>query len=370
MNGRSWENTADRMARRVREAPKGLVGLALGAGAALTGLAFWSSQASKDAERANPPTGTFIEIGGAKLHYLARGSGRPVVFIHGLGGMIQDWTLSLADRAARGYRCIAFDRPGYGWSERPGWSRWSPEKQAETLRRAARRMGAERPVLVAHDFGTLVALSWALEYPEDVAGIVLIAGYYYSTRRIDIPLLSVPSMAGLGAVARNTVSPMLGRAAMPKVMERLFAPNPVPDVMSLYPTDMMLRPSQMRAQGEDLAHLKEATRRLSSRYGELRVPVVIVTGDGDTVVDPVTQSIRLHRDIPHSTVKVVAEAGHMVHHVAPADVMSAIDLAWHESELQALAMGPVAGAASGRGAPVQAEPPPMPAAGTQPHGGH
>jgi pimeloyl-ACP methyl ester carboxylesterase len=333
-----WDSAAQRVGRNLAFAPKGLIGLALGAGAALTGLAFWASHQRRETEQANPPMGSFMEVGGARLHVLTRGSGRPVVFLHGLGGMVQDWTLSLLDRAARNSRAIAFDRPGYGWSNRPTWSRWVPEKQAEVLLRATRRMGVERPVLVAHDFGTLVALAWALEAPEEVAALVLLSGYYYPTGRLDVPLLSAQSIAGLGAVARNTLSPMVGRTAMPKVMEKLFEPNPVPDAMALYPTDMMLRPSQMRAQAEDLAQLKAACQRLSPRYGDIRVPMVIMAGDSDRIVDPVVHSIHLHRDIPHSALKVLPETGHMPHHTAPSEVLAAIDMAWHESDVQARAL--------------------------------
>ncbi len=333
-----WDSTAQRVGRNLASAPKGLIGLALGAGAALTGLAFWASHHSRETEQANPPMGTFMEVGGVRLHVLKRGSGRPVVFIHGIGGMVQEWTLSVLDRAARQSQAIAFDRPGHGWSSRPSWSRWVPEKQAELLMRATRRMGIERPVLVAHSFGTLVALAWALDWPEDVAALVLISGYYYPTGRLDLPLLAAQNIAGLGAVARNTLSPMLGKAAMPKLMEKLFEPNPVPDAMALYPTDMMLRPGQMRAQAEDLGQMKAAAQRLSPRYGEVHVPVVIVAGDSDRVVDPVAHSIHLHRDIPHSALKVLPETGHMPQHTAPGEVLAAIDLAWHEADVQAHAL--------------------------------
>lgn len=346
---RHWGSTAERVGRNLSAAPKGLIGLALGAGAALTGMAFWASHHSKEAEQANPPMGSFMEVGGVRLHVLARGSGRPVVFIHGLGGMVQDWTLSLLDRASRQCRAIAFDRPGYGWSERPNWSRWVPEKQAELLMRATRRMGVERPVVVGHDFGALVALAWALDMPEDVAALVLLSGYYYPTGRLDLPLLAAQSVAGFGAVARNTVSPMLGKAAWPKVQEKLFEPNPVPPAMALYPVEMMLRPGQMRAQSDDLAQLKAAAARLSPRYGEIRVPVVVVAGDSDRIADPVAQSIHLHRDIPHSALKVLAVTGHMPHHSNPNEVLSAMDLAWHESDVQARAlMAPVKPAGEAR----------------------
>lgn len=341
MAGRSYETTGERAARTLSLAPRGVLGLALGVGAALTGLAFWNRGQMEEVEQANPPMGGFIEVTGVRLHHLARGQGQAVVFLHGLGGMVQDWHLSMLDAAAAKWRAIAFDRPGYGHSDRPGWSSWTPEKQAEILRRAARRMGADKPVVVAHDFATLVALAWALDYPEDLGGLVLIGGYYYPERRMELPLLSLPNMGGLGAIARNTVSPMLGKSLMPKVMERIFAPNPVPDdYAALYPTDMMLRPGQMKAQAEDMAHLRPAARRLSPRYGEIRVPTVIMAGDSDQVVDPVAHAVRLHQQIRHSSLRVVPEAGHMLHHVAPAEVMEAIALAAHEAELQRLALGP------------------------------
>lgn len=331
MNGQSRDSAA-------KSGALSLLGLALGTAATATGLAFWARNASRDAERINPPMGNLIEVSGVNLHTVTRGTGRPVVFIHGLGGMVQDWHLSVLDDAADSFRCIVFDRPGYGWSTRPGWSRWAPEKQAELLRRAAKRMGAERPVLVGHDFGALVALAWALDYPEDVAGLVLISGYYYPTRRLEAPLLFAPRIAGLGALARNTLTPLLGRAAIPKLHERIFAPNPVPDAMQLYPIDMMLRPVQTRAQHEDLAHLRESARRLSPRYGEIRAPAILVTGDEDRVVDPITQSIRLSRDISHSALRVVTETGHMVHHIHPDEVVDAIEMAWHEADVQSRVM--------------------------------
>lgn len=338
-SGRHWESTGERAGHTLRQTPKGMIGLVLGAGAALTGLAFWSRSQTRETERANPPAGSILEVSGVKLHAVAGGSGRPVVFLHGMNTMVQDWRLSLLDRAQRSWRCIAFDRPGYGWSERPGWSRWGPERQAEVMRRACRRMGVERPVLVGHSFGALVSLAWALDYPDDVAALVLISPYCYPGR-IKTPFLAAQSLGSLGGLARNTVSPMLGRAALGKAVERVFAPNPVPDAMALFPYDMNLRPAQMRTQAEEFAQMVPAARRLAERYGDIRSPVMILTGDRDNVVDPVVHAIRLHRAIPHSTLKVVPEMGHMLHHFAAPEVLSAIERAWHESDVQQRVLAP------------------------------
>ena len=100
------------------------------------------------AERDNPPTGRFVEVDGVRLHYVERGSGEPLVLLHGNGSMIQDFeTSGLVDMAAKSYRVIVFDRPGYGHSERPRSTIWTAEAQAADPRsaRPARRVARHCP---------------------------------------------------------------------------------------------------------------------------------------------------------------------------------------------------------------------------------
>ncbi|MGI8739037.1 MAG: alpha/beta fold hydrolase [Gammaproteobacteria bacterium] len=81
--------------------------------------------------------------------------------------MIQDFDISgLVDLAAEHYRVIVFDRPGYGYSARPrGGKPWDPKAQADLLHSALQRLHVERPIVVGHSWGTLVAVSMALDYP-------------------------------------------------------------------------------------------------------------------------------------------------------------------------------------------------------------
>src|SRR5689334_6995540 len=77
----------------------------------------WLAQRS---ERRNPPIGRFITVDGVRLHYVERGTGTPLVLLHGNGSMIEDFQSSgLIDLAAKKYRVIAIDRPGFGHSDRP-----------------------------------------------------------------------------------------------------------------------------------------------------------------------------------------------------------------------------------------------------------
>ncbi|MGE5504937.1 MAG: alpha/beta fold hydrolase [Actinomycetota bacterium] len=301
---------------------------ALGAGAALGGLAWWAGRKSAEVERANPPMGSFIEVSGTRLHYLARGRGRPVVFLHGIAGMIQDWQLAMLDRAAEQWRCLAFDVPGYGWSARPGFVKWTPERLADTLRRATRRLGLERPVVVGHSFGALIALAWALEAPSELAGLVLEAGPYYPQRRLDIRM-----MASLGAPGMaETVSPVMVRAMLPLLLKRMFAPLPVPPRFHLFPAEMISRPVTVHAMADDFGQLSEAARRLAARYGDIAVPTVILAGDADAVIDAAGLAGRLHDAIGHSALRIEPGVGHMLHHASPATVVAAIELAWHQSD--------------------------------------
>jgi Thiamine pyrophosphate enzyme, N-terminal TPP binding domain/alpha/beta hydrolase fold len=136
---------------------------------------------AKAAEHDNPPTGKFLEVNGVRLHYFERGSGAPLVLLHGNGSMIQDFESSgLIDLAAKTYRVIVFDRPGFGHSNRPRNVVWTPAAQAELLRSALGRLGVSGAIVLGHSWGASVAVALALKYPELVQGLVLASGYYYT----------------------------------------------------------------------------------------------------------------------------------------------------------------------------------------------
>ncbi len=92
------------------------------------------------AERKNPPIGIFIECDGVRLHYIDRGNPAApcVVLFHGNGSMIQDFTISgLVDHLARSNRVLCFDRPGFGYSQRPRSRIWTATAQANSVRESS-----------------------------------------------------------------------------------------------------------------------------------------------------------------------------------------------------------------------------------------
>jgi len=293
--------------------------------AALAATALVNHRLAKKAERDNPPLGRFIEVESARLHVLERGEGPPLVMLHGNGTMIEDFVSSgLLDLAARDHRVIAFDRPGFGHSERPRTTVWRPAAQADLIGAALEQFGVSGAIVLGHSWGCAVAVELGRRRPDLVSGLVLVSGYYYPTARVDVPGLALPSVPVVGDILRYTVSPLIARAMWPLTARAMFGPAPVPGKFAEFPKEMIFRPSQIRA-GAAEAALMVPGAAFAAPYSDLKLPVAIIAGQEDRVVDIDAQSARLHAQLPQSTFDRVPAAGHMVHQTAPEAVMTAIE---------------------------------------------
>jgi pimeloyl-ACP methyl ester carboxylesterase len=299
----------------------------LGLGAAVLAAAALTNHAlARRAERSNPPEGKFTTVDRVRLHYIERGTGSAIVLLHGNGTMARDFVLSgVLDLLAKDYRVIAFDRPGFGFSERPRGRIWTAAAQAALLHEALLGLEVRQAVVVGHSWGTLVALALALREPADVAGLVLLSGYYYPSVRADVALGSWPAVPVLGDILRHTISPLLGRLTAPVVYRKLFAPSPVARrFASEFPLELAVRPSQIRASAAETAMMIPGAAGLAGHYSEVAMPVAVVAGLGDKIVDCDTQAGRLGAELPQSTLRKVPDAGHMIHHIVPEQVAAVI----------------------------------------------
>jgi pimeloyl-ACP methyl ester carboxylesterase len=276
-----------------------------------------------------------LDVDGVRLHCLERGAGPPVVLIHGNTVWHRDFDASgLIDRLARTRRVIAFDRPGFGHSTRPRDRLWTPAAQAKLLHAALGRLGVERPVVVGHSMGAMVALAMALDYPADVHKLVLLGGYYYPSMRIDALLTAPVGLPVLGDVMRYTVTAVSARLLLKRAIKAMFKPMNVPaGFLSTLSREMMLRPVQLRANAEDAAFMIAQAKVSSERHHELQLPVAIFAGAEDAVVDVDAHSVRLHSQLPQSKLVIVPGAGHMVHYAALDEIVAAVhyDLPLHVS---------------------------------------
>ena len=143
---------------------------------------------ARRAEKDHRPLGKILRVRGRSVHVVERGTGPCVVLLHGNGSMVEDFaSTGLIDRLAENHRVLAFDRPGFGESDRDGGT-WTPEREADLLAEVMQTLGVQTSVVVGHSSGTLVALSLALQDPASVTGLVLLSGYYYPTTRLDVAI--------------------------------------------------------------------------------------------------------------------------------------------------------------------------------------
>jgi pimeloyl-ACP methyl ester carboxylesterase len=154
-----------------------------------------------------------MDVDGTRLHYVDRGSGPVIVLLHGNALRLEDFVAAgMIDRLAKHHRVIAFDRPGFGHSDRPRMQLWTPDAQAELLQKALKRLGVSSAVIVGHSWGTLVAIALTLREQTAVRRLVLISGYYFPDARLDVLLAAPAAIPGIGEVLRYTVSAIFARA--------------------------------------------------------------------------------------------------------------------------------------------------------------
>ena len=275
------------------------------------------------AERDHPPKGRFIECDGVKLHYLESGSGPALVILHGNGAMTADIELSgLIGSADKDFRVIVFDRPGFGYSDRPRNRSWTPAAQAELLAKAFDQLNITSPIVLGHSWGTLVALELALQ--GCVSGMVLVSGFYFPETSAALSSAAPTAMPFIGDVLNHTVTPFIGGAMAGRLIEGMFAPDPVPERFQHdFPVALTLRPSQIKAFSEETAGMNAAAHALVERYGSIGVPSVVIAGDADTIV-PHDHGARLNGKLADSKLIVVPGGSHMLHHRQPDMVVSAV----------------------------------------------
>jgi pimeloyl-ACP methyl ester carboxylesterase len=303
------------------------LGLILGGAAAVLAAAGLINHAlARRAERRNPPEGKFLTIDGVHLHYIERGTGPAIVLLHGNGTMARDFVLSgVFDLLCNDHRVIAFDRPGFGFSDRPRGRIWTPDAQAALLQKALGQLDVQRAAVVGHSWGTLVALALALRNQSHITGLVLLSGYYFPSVRTDVALMSWPALPLLGDILRYTISPLLGRLMAPAAHRKMFAPSPVTERFAEgFPVELEVRPSQIRASAGEAALMIPGAASLARHYSELSVPVAIMGGMGDKIVDCDSQAGRLAAELPGSKLTKVPGIGHMIHHIVPDQVAAVI----------------------------------------------
>ena len=284
-----------------------------------------SQRGWREAERACPPLGAFVEVRGCRLHYVEAGEGSPVVLVHGASGNLRDMTLALAERLAKSHRVLAFDRPGYGYSTRPPGPWPDPSVQASYLRDALAALRVERPVLVGHSWAGSLVLAYALAWPGELRGVVAVSPASHAWPGGVVAYRVAAQLPLLGSLLAHTVLWPLGQRMADAALRSTFDPDPLPDgYRRACGIDLLFRPVQFRADGEDVGKLSRFLEIQSARYAELATPLTILTGTRDAVVSPRRHAHTLHAQVSGSRLVVVEGAGHALHHAHPDRVVAEI----------------------------------------------
>ncbi|RJF89290.1 alpha/beta hydrolase [Oleomonas cavernae] len=273
---------------------------------------------SRHVKKTMPPPGKFIEIDGHAIHYTDEGQGPTLLLIHGLGGQTGNFAY-LTDYLKAGYRVVALDRPGNGYSTKPAGAPSGIVEQARIIARFIAALDLDQPVIVGHSLGGAVALAIALNHSKLIAGAALLA-----------PLTqheTEPPEAFKGLIIR---SPWLRRLvawtlAIPssilngkRIGSMVFAPDAIPaDFVGKTRGLLSLRPSAFYATSSDLVAAPDDLPGLVARYGTLSVPVGILYGSNDRILDALVHGKATAAIIPGAVFEMVAGAGHMIPVTAP-----------------------------------------------------
>jgi len=298
-----------------------------------------SSQASlapKDisdsmAEALFPPIGRLLDVNGLTVHATDQGQGRrPVILLHGASVNLRDWTYHPSGALAQKRRVIAMDRPGFGYSQRTP-DLWTPQRQARHLQLAAAQMGVEKPIVVGHSWGAIVALAWALDAPQDITGVITVSGATQPWRHHlagmtwgcfdQLGLTHFLIKRYMASLVKNA-----DKGAVEDFVTRAFHPNPVPqDYLASVGAPLSLRPQSVAANCQDLAQTQAALKHLSIGYNRISCPVEIIHGTADWLLTAQQHAVDLAEALPNANLALAEGVGHMAHHVRFDLLSAAID---------------------------------------------
>lgn len=257
----------------------------------------------------------FVDVDGVRVHYQEAGDARApaMVLIHGFASSTLVWSKVFLKLAAAGFRVIALDMLGYGYSAKPRTGEYTIDSQARLLMRLLDALGILRAIVVGSSYGGAVAATCALDYPERVEQLVLV-GTVNNNRPLAFMLMRLFGSPVFGDV----VSPLLigSRRLLRQRMKRVYDRHSW--VLDERRVDARHLP--LRAASTHRAIIRTVrgwdAERISRDAHLITQPTLLIWGETDREI-PVADGERLHAEIPGSRLIVFSNCGHLPHEEYP-----------------------------------------------------
>jgi pimeloyl-ACP methyl ester carboxylesterase len=243
--------------------------------------------------------------------------------IHGASSNLEIMRQPLGDMLAKNHRVILIDRPGHGWSPRARMEDSTPAIQGKMIDEALGKLGIGHAIFVVHSWAGALGARMALDYPQRVAGLVMLApvtypwpgGVGWYNEAVTAPVI--------GPLLAYTVTLPIGYFLTDPGARSVFQPQVMPEgFVEKTATLLLLRPREFLANAWDLVTLKAAVVEQAPYYADIKVPVVVISGDGtDKTVSTDIHSRPFVKAVPDAKLIVLPGVGHMVQ-AAAADLVA------------------------------------------------
>lgn len=283
------------------------------------GLMLFTAPTAFRVEKALPPQGRFIEIDGARIHYLDRGQGPAIVLVHGLGWQMRNFTQSLVDRLTDEFHVILMDRAGLGHSTRSRGASAGLRAQGRLLATVIRALDLHHPLVVGHSFGGAVALATALYHPDCVGGLALIAPLTHIEDTAPAPFRALAIRSRLLRwLAAWTLATPLAILRGDDVLAVVFGPDKPPQDFATKGGGLLgLQPGSFYSASTDMVAVNDDLPDMVLRYPSLSMPVSILFGTDDGILDFRSHGTAFQGKLAAVELKLVPGRGHMLPVTAP-----------------------------------------------------
>ncbi|PKB79909.1 MAG: hypothetical protein BZY88_11005 [SAR202 cluster bacterium Io17-Chloro-G9] len=249
-----------------------------------------------------------INLAGVGLHYIQAGEGPVVLLVHGLATSSATWSHNIEPLADAGYSVLALDLPGFGESDRPRSLNYGPEAGAGLIHEFLDALDVDRVSLVGNSAGGLISGVFALDHPNRVQRLVLIAsGGLGRDVSWGLRILSVPVLGEL--VYRPRFLSLL------KISNRVFyRPQEIPEGSLSDLHRSRSSPESRRATIQAIRACvtlfgQKSRCRILDRLEGLEAPIMTVWGTEDRYI-PVSHANMIGMALPRSLVRTIPECGH------------------------------------------------------------